>query len=90
MQNTNWSLIPDLDNEFSDSRRKTVLKKCFDRVSQNLAMESIFVRSRDTGRAQVSNAIPTYSLKLLFNSVIIRLVKWLKLETNPICEAGKL
>ena len=48
MQNTNLSLIPDLDNELSDSRRKTVLKKCFDRVSQNLAVESIFVRSRDT------------------------------------------
>ena len=48
--------------------------------------------TRNSGKscAQVSNAIPTYSLKVSFNSVIKKLVKWLKLEINPSCEAGKL
>ena len=46
MQNTSFSLIPDLDNCLSDSRRKPVLKKCFDRVSQNVAVESSFARLR--------------------------------------------
>ena len=30
------------------------------------------------------------SLKLSFNSVITKLIKWLKLEINQSCEAGKL
>ena len=47
-------------------------------------------RNSGKSRAQVSNAIPTYSLKVSFNSVIKKLVKWLKLEKNPNCEAGKL
>ena len=66
------------------------LNKCIDRVSQNAAVElGSLTRNSSKSRAQVSNAIPTYLLKLSLNSLIRELGKWLKLEINPSCEAGK-
>ena len=71
---TIFSLIPDLDNYLSNSRRKPALNKCFHRVSQKLCGRGVelasLTRNSSESRAQVSNVIPTYLLKLSLNSLI--------------------
>ena len=71
-----------------------VLNKCSDRVSQNVAVESIFIRLRDT----LAKAVLKYRTQYLylFSETVVQFSdnKACKMaevgKKKPICEAGKL